>query len=279
MERIHWPQGAKAAVLITVNLDAEQFWLGMFEGADRRPKTLSMGEYGVNRGLDRVLKTLRDYQVPATFFAPGMVVQNHPDSIEKILKDGHELGFHGHTHRPMHLLSPDQQREEFEFGLEAFRKVAGLKPEGFRAPEGELTADTLKTAAQMGFSYSSSLYAGDIPYRLGPEMGGLVEIPMVWNLHDFPYFAFNYGPAFPVGQGRVSSYQRVTENYMEEFDAYRRYGACYVAQFTPQTIGSPGKIQIMEKVLEHIRRSDDVWVGSCWQLIGDLMEAQALGNR
>ncbi len=267
MERSQWPEGRKVAALITVNLDAEQFWLGMFEGTDRRPKTLSMGEYGINRGLDRVLKTLREYEITATFFVPGMVVLNHPDSIEKILKDGHELGFHGHTHRPMHLLSLDQQREEFALGLDAFRKIAGLTPTGFRAPEGELTADTLNIAAETGFLYSSSLYDDDRPYRHAPEMGGLMEIPMNWNLHDFPYFAFNYGPAFPIGQSRVASYQRVTENYTEEFDAYRQYGLCYVAQFTPQTIGSPGKIQILEKVLGHIRRCDDVWVGSCKQLL------------
>lgn len=271
MERIQWPQDAKAAALVTVNLDAEQFWLGVFEGAERRPKTLSMGEYGINRGLDRVLKTLREHAIPATFFVPGMVVQNHPDAIEKILRDGHELGFHGHTHRPMHLLSLDQQREEFESGLEAFQKVAGLRPEGFRAPEGELTAETLKLAAAMGFIYSSSLYADDRPYRHGPEAGGLFEIPMNWNLHDFPYFAFNYGPAFPIGQGRVSSYQRVLENYLEEFNAYRHYGLCYVAQFTPQTIGSPGKILILEKVLEGIRRSGDVWAGSCKQLLASMI--------
>jgi peptidoglycan/xylan/chitin deacetylase (PgdA/CDA1 family) len=270
MEWNQWPEGAKAAALITVNLDAEQFWLGMFEGAERRPKTLSMGEYGVNRGLDRVLKALRDYEIPATFFVPGMVALNHPDAIGKILKDGHELGFHGHTHRPMHLLSPDQQRQEFELGLEVFRKVAGLRPEGFRAPEGELTAETLKIAAEAGFGYSSSLYADDRPYRHGPEAGGLVEIPMNWNLHDFPYFAFNYGPAFPIGQGRVSSYERVLENYLEELDAYRHYGLCYVAQFTPQTIGSPGKIPILEQVLEGVRRSGDVWTGTCGQLLASM---------
>ena len=39
---------------------------------------------------------------------------------------------------------------------------------------------------------------------------------------------------------------------MEEFDAYLHYGLTYVAQFTPQSIGSPGKIQILEKILEHM---------------------------
>ena len=53
-----------------------------------------------------------------------------------------------------------------------------------------------------------------MPYK----RGNLIEIPMNWNMHDFPYFAFNYGPAFPIGQSRVSSYKRVEENYIEEMD-------------------------------------------------------------
>ena len=107
-------------------------------------------------------------------------------------------------------------------------------------------------AEKYGYRYSSSLYDNDMPYWHSGEKKGLLEIPMNWNIHDFPYFAFNYGPAFPIGQSRVSSYQRVTENYVEEFDAYLHYGLTYVAQFTPQSIGSPGKIQILEKILEHM---------------------------
>lgn len=263
MMNIDFPEKAKAAVLLTVNLDAEQFWLGMFPGTEKRPKTLSMGEYGINRGLDRVLKTYKDFEIKSTFFIPGKVVENHPKAIEKILDCGHEIALHGYTHRPMHLLSLDEQREEIELGLKAFNKVAGKNPVGFRVPEGELFKETLALISEAGFLYSSSLYDDDKPYIHEDLPKPLIEIPMNWNLHDFPYFAFNYGPAFPSGQGRVSSYERVAENYILEFDAYRHYGLCYMAQFTPQSIGSPGKIQILEKILKHIREFDDIWIGTC----------------
>lgn len=261
-----WPEGKVAAALITVNLDAEQFCLGMFEGTDKRPKTLSMGDYGIRRGLDRVLKALGDFEVKGTFFVPGLVAEHHPDAIEKIVRGGHEVALHGHTHRPMHALTGDEQREEFALGIDAITSITGARPVGFRAPEGELMRETLALAAEHGLSYSSSLYDDDRPYVHEGLPSPLVELPMNWALHDFPYFAFNYGPAFPIGQGRVSSYARVAENYMQEFDAYRAGGLLYVAQFTPQTIGSPGKIDILTQTLSHIRATGDVWLGTCAQL-------------
>lgn len=248
-EGMHMKQNNKKMnVAVTVNLDGESFWQGMFEGTEKRPKTLSMGDYGIKRGLDRVLSVLKEHHVPGTFFVPGIIAERHPEAIEKILKDEHEIAFHGYTHRPMQTLTPSEIHEEFELGTEILEKRTGYRPVGFRAPEGEVTEYAFRTAEEFGYVYSSSLYDRDMPY----QRGKLVEIPMNWNTHDFPYFAFNYGPAFPLGQSRVSSYKRVEENYIEEMDAYLYYGLTYVPQFTPQSIGSPGKIQILEHILEHL---------------------------
>ncbi|MDO4555157.1 MAG: polysaccharide deacetylase family protein [Lachnospiraceae bacterium] len=261
----------KMTAVFTVNLDGECFWSGMFEGTEKRPKTLSMGDYGIKRGLDRVLKTLKEHEITATVFVPGLIAKNHPDAVEKILDGGHELAFHGHTHRPMHLLKKDEIEEEFALGTEVLAKLSGKKPLGFRAPEGEVTKEAFEAAVSHGYGYSSSLYDNDMPYWHKDLKGSLLEIPMNWNLHDFPYFAFNYGPAFPSGQGRVSSYQRVTENYIEEFDAYLHYGLTYVPQFTPQSIGSPGKIQILEKILAHVDQyRDEIEIRTCGELLGKI---------
>lgn len=238
----------KMNVAVTVNLDGESFWQGMFEGTEKRPKTLSMGDYGIRRGLDRVLDVLKRHEMKATFFVPGIIAERHPESVEKIVREDHEIAFHGYTHRPMHKLSMEELQEEFQKGSAVLERQTGYRPAGFRAPEGEVTEQVFQAAEEAGYLYSSSLYDMDMPY----QRGGLVEIPMNWNIHDFPYFAFNYGPAFPIGQSRVSSYKRVEENYIEEMDAYLYYGLTYVPQFTPQTIGSPGKIQIMEHIMEHL---------------------------
>ena len=72
-ETMTWPQGKRCAALITVNLDAEYFWLQLDPAAKEMPKTLSMGQYGMLRGVDRLLDVLARYQIKATFFCPGKV--------------------------------------------------------------------------------------------------------------------------------------------------------------------------------------------------------------
>ena len=243
----------KMNTLITVNLDAESIWSGMLGATEERPKTLSMGGYGIKRGLDRVLAVLKEHEVKSTFFVPGIVAQMHPEAIEKILDGGHEIAMKGHTHRAMHTLSDEEIREEFEKATEVLTACCGSRPIGFRAPEGEVTEMVFTAAKEAGYLYSSSLYDNDMPY----QRKGLLEIPMNWDIHDFPYFAFNYGPSYPIGQSRVASYKRVEENYIEEMDAYDYYKITYVAQFTPQSIGSPGKIMIMKHVLEHMETIRD----------------------
>ena len=44
MPEIEWKDGARCAALITVNLDAENFWLAVDPDVSKRPKTLSMGQ-------------------------------------------------------------------------------------------------------------------------------------------------------------------------------------------------------------------------------------------
>lgn len=126
-KEVYWPDGAQCVVLLTVNLDADQFWLGMFPDSITRPKTLSMGEYGIKRGLDRVLRTFEEYNIKTTFFVPGKVADNYPEAIEKIIGYKHELAVHGNTHTSMHLLTADQQIEEMEKAKEALEKISGIK--------------------------------------------------------------------------------------------------------------------------------------------------------
>ena len=76
-----------------------------------------------------------------------------------------------------------------------------------------------------------------------------MEIPIHWANYDLPYFAFNYHPAFPAGQGRIAGYEGVLNNWKDEFDGRREYGLCYVLRLDPAFIGGPGRIGILEELL------------------------------
>ena len=260
MSGVAWKGGAKCAVMATVNLDAEFFWLALSPDCINRPKTMSMGQYGMTRGLPRLLDLFDAFGIRATFFTPGRTAETYPDAMREIVARGHEAACHGYRHENFALLSVEEQREAMKLGVAAIERVCGVRPRGFRAPEGELTLDTLRIAREFGITYSSDLSDDDRPYRLDLQNGdSILEIQIHWALYDLPYFAFNYRPAFPKGQGRIAGYSRVLHNFLEEYRGYRERGLCYVLQLDPQTIGTPGRIGLLRELLEEIRRDGDAW--------------------
>ena len=47
---------------------------------------------------------------------------------------------------------------------------------------------------------------------------------------------------------------------MTEFDAIVEFGRCFVLTLDPQSIGTAGRIGLLEEVLDHIAARPDVWV-------------------
>ena len=264
-DAIVWPEGKRCAVAVTVNLAAELFWLRLDPACAAMPKTLSMGQYGLHNGLERVLAALDARTIPATFFVPGRVAEMYGEQVRDIAGRGHEIANHGDDYEHMALLEPEEQRGAIARGQEKLEKCAGVKPVGFRAPLGEITRETLEAAHGQGLLYSSDLGDDDRPYWMdvGANERPLLQIPIHWALYDLPYFAFNYTPAFPAGQGRIARYGGVLANWEDEFDGFYERGLCYVLQVDPQTIGNPGRIAILESILDRAIGRGDCWIATC----------------
>ncbi|MGN0660077.1 MAG: polysaccharide deacetylase [Emergencia sp.] len=259
-KRPQWPQGRSCAVMITVNMNAELFWLQLDPSCSNMPKTLSLGQYGMTRGTDRILEVLRERNLKATFFVPGWTAENYPEKVCAVRDEGHEIAALGYHHEHMALLPEAEQEDAIVKGIRALQSVCGITPKGFRSPEGELTLETLRLAKKHGLLYSSNLSDDDRPYEKDLGDGeSILEIPIHWVNYDLPYFAFNYHPAFPAGQGRIANYTGVLDNWKDEFDGCREYGLCYVLQLDPAFIGAPGRISLLEELLDHMLECGDVW--------------------
>jgi len=260
-ESPRWPNNARCAVMLTFDVDGPTNWINR----DRRvwdfPKTFSLGSYGPWRGLPRVLDLLEERQVPATFFVPGWVVESWPERVQDIVQSGHELGHHGYLHELYFNLEQEEQRTIIERCQSIFEDVVGARAVGFRTPSGDFRRDTPALLRELGFSYSSSMRGDDRPYRweIDGEPSDLVEIPAHWELDDFPQFGYNIFPPMPAGQDRIASVKTTFDNWTREFDGYYRYGLCYVLMLHPQTIGKPGRVAALRRLIEHIQSHDDVW--------------------
>ena len=77
--------------MITINLNAELFWLQLDPTCKDMPKTLSLGQYGMTRGVDRILEVLEERGIRATFFTPGWVAEQYPDKLKAIVEKATKL--------------------------------------------------------------------------------------------------------------------------------------------------------------------------------------------
>ena len=117
-----------------------------------------------------ILDMLERRGVRATFFIVGEVVRSAPKLIERIVRAGHEVGCHTHTHLPLWEMTPDSFRAELKEFRSALRNAVGNVPcRGFRAPTFSMDRRTewaLKVLVEEGFTYDSSI----VPIK-GPLYG------------------------------------------------------------------------------------------------------------
>ncbi len=124
-----WPNGGKVAVTLSFDFDNETLSL---RNGDTSPSRLSTGEYGSRSALPRVLDLLERYDIPATFFVPGVAAKLYPDDVKRIAEAGHELGIHGWIHEWTASLERDDERMLMERSLATLEELSGRRPVGIR---------------------------------------------------------------------------------------------------------------------------------------------------
>ncbi len=111
----------------------------------------------VVNGIDKILDWLRKNDTYATFFMVGELLEQKPELLDKILDDGHEIGFHTMTHSRLDSIN---FKEKFEKELIYFNKLTSGKSKGFRAPSFSLNLQTswaIDILSKNNYTYDSSI--------------------------------------------------------------------------------------------------------------------------
>ncbi|HLS27628.1 MAG TPA: polysaccharide deacetylase family protein, partial [Opitutales bacterium] len=90
----------------------------------------------------RLLDTLRDHDIPATFFVLGRQAAAFPEIIQRMDEEGHEIANHTWDHPSLDRLSPAETREQLENTTRIIRALTKRTPTLMRPPYGR-TNDTL----------------------------------------------------------------------------------------------------------------------------------------
>tara|TARA_B100000989_G_scaffold218890_1_gene166926 strand:+ start:1297 stop:2181 length:885 start_codon:yes stop_codon:yes gene_type:complete len=252
---IPWPDNARCACVISFDIDADSLiHIARPKDSYDRLYPISMGRYGPSVAVPRILETYRRLDLKQTFFIPGWCIETYPETIEIILKAGHEIGHHGYLHEDP-IDSPNQ-RECFERALLAHQKYCGGTPVGYRAPLYNINQQTVELLIAKGFRYDSSMMADDIPYRIETNKGSLWEMPVHWGTDDWPPFAHyaEIGYMMP-----VSSPSNGLAGFWEEFDAAYEAGGFFMLIIHPFLTGRLARWKKVEEWLEQTLRTKNVW--------------------
>lgn len=97
-----------------------------------------------------LLDELKARGMKATFFMVANRVNAYPDTVKRMVAEGHEVASHSYQHAAIAKMSVDACREDLTKAQDAIERVAGVAPRLLRPPGGS-TSDTLRTVtAQMG---------------------------------------------------------------------------------------------------------------------------------
>ena len=100
--------------------------------------------------LPKILTTLKQYHVKATFFIDGKWASTHQSQLREIAKAGMELGNHGYRHHLFGSLAKAQMQTDLTLTNTIVQNVTGITPVLFAPPAGDYNALAVKVASTLG---------------------------------------------------------------------------------------------------------------------------------
>jgi hypothetical protein len=132
------------------------------------------------RGVVRFAELLDKVGVRATFYVVTRDLEESRaarDIAESLVRAGHELGSHSHTHPYDLVRLHDRALEtELETSRDILSQVRGSPVAGFRAPGYTMTGRVLRALATVGYRYDSSIFPSP-PYYLA-KLGVLATMAL-----------------------------------------------------------------------------------------------------
>ncbi len=144
-------------------------------------------ECRVERNVDRILALLDEHGTKATFFTLGWIAERYPETVRRIVAEGHELASHGYGHERASEQTESAFFSDINLAKLILEDLVGTEVKGYRAPSfsiGQHNLWAFECLERAGYLYSSSIYPirhdhygmPDAP-RHAHAIGGLLEIP------------------------------------------------------------------------------------------------------
>jgi peptidoglycan-N-acetylglucosamine deacetylase len=88
----------------------------------------------------KLLDLLAAHHIKATFFVIGQNASDHPEILQRAVREGHEIGNHSWSHPNFGKMSDESVRRELKKTDDAIVAATGVHPTLMRPPYGSITA-------------------------------------------------------------------------------------------------------------------------------------------
>ncbi|MFS0865668.1 polysaccharide deacetylase family sporulation protein PdaB [Fredinandcohnia sp. 179-A 10B2 NHS] len=88
----------------------------------------------------------------ATFFLSASWAERHPDIVQRIIKDGHEIGVKGYDYKNYIELEDNQIKKDIYKAQDVFKKMGVKTVSYIRTPDGNFDSRVVKLADSLGYT-------------------------------------------------------------------------------------------------------------------------------
>ncbi|WP_257351210.1 polysaccharide deacetylase family sporulation protein PdaB [Pseudalkalibacillus decolorationis] len=139
--------------------------LAVFNTKDGEPRAIYKAEakgkkialtFDVSWGdkrIHEILDFLKKEKVKdVTFFLSGEWAERHPDIVEEIVKNGHEIGSLGYRYKSYTGMDADKVKRDILLAQEKIKEVSDQKTDLLRPPNGHFDKQVLKIAEKLDYT-------------------------------------------------------------------------------------------------------------------------------
>ncbi|MCL6444340.1 MAG: polysaccharide deacetylase family protein [Alicyclobacillus sp.] len=99
----------------------------------------------------RILQILAQYGVTATFCCVGQRVEQNPQVLRRIVRQGHMIANHSYNHPNFTKIPLEEACRQVNSTSNIIQRVAGVRPRFFRPPYGALNRDVIEMLISLDY--------------------------------------------------------------------------------------------------------------------------------
>jgi allantoinase len=200
---LKWPNGAKVAVIVTLNLEHwemvrdtnEPYYAG---GPAILPSSLpgnvadfpnySWREYGQRVGIWRLIDVFDKAGVPASCTINAITALERTPMVQAAMDRGWEIVAHNYEQGELlcdYAHDPDKERDVVLRTLKVYEEVIGRPAKGWLSSSLRGTVNTCGLLAEQGLIFFCDMMNDDQPYLIETDHGNIVSVPYTIDINDF----------------------------------------------------------------------------------------------